>query len=152
MPVLTPQALHQVQSEFAAFLNYSRLAPTVAHGPAITKVFIAANADRNNDEDNDEARLTRFEFFEALLMMAMYRFGRGGVICDGAGQVSYYARVFAQPCVLRVCVCTHSPQTQTPAAFASSPSRRCHACLTAACCQQHGSCPQARCAPFSREM
>lgn len=88
MPVLTPQALHQVQSEFAAFLNYSRLAPTVAHGPAITKVFIAANADRNNDEDNDEARLTRFEFFEALLMMAMYRFGRGGVICDGAGQVS----------------------------------------------------------------
>jgi len=42
---------------------------------AINRIFQAANADRN-DDDNSEALLTRFELFESLLMVAMFKFGR----------------------------------------------------------------------------
>ena len=43
---------------------------------AIDTIFTAANADRG-DDDNSESLLTRFELFESLMMVAMFKHGKG---------------------------------------------------------------------------
>ena len=45
---------------------------------AVDRIFVAVNFDENNNEDNDENRLCRYEFIEIIARMAMTKFITNG--------------------------------------------------------------------------
>ena len=68
--------------EFSHFLHQTRAFNVTSPIEArqLEKIFIHCNEERNGDGSNPARALTRAEFFEAIIRIACYKFGKGGAV------------------------------------------------------------------------